>query len=124
MIRAIVCPHVRWAGRPWVVISKTFGEPVNGLSTASLPAWFPRLTGGELQIRHIKIKPFLIQIAVDGESVRRSLKTAPHQFAANRPRRMCRNEQSLSERAGPWRDRTDLPNPSPSKRAGSSGRTD
>ena len=36
---------------------------------------------------------------------------------------MCRNEQE-SERAGPWGDRTDLPNPSPSKRAGSSGRTD
>ena len=28
MIRIIVCPHVRWVGRPWVVISKTFGEPV------------------------------------------------------------------------------------------------
>ena len=73
MIRDIVCPHVRWAGRPWVVISKTLGEPVNGLSTASLPAWFPRLPGGELQIRRIKIHYF-IQIAVDGESVRRSFK--------------------------------------------------
>ena len=31
MIRIIVCPHVRWVGRPWVVISKTPGEPVNGL---------------------------------------------------------------------------------------------
>jgi hypothetical protein len=54
------------------------GEPVNGLSTASLPAWFQRLPGGELQIRHIHNQTFLIQIAVDGESVRRSLKAAPH----------------------------------------------
>ena len=98
MIHDIVCPHVRWAGRPWVVISKTFGEPVNGLSTASLPAWFPRLPGGEQQIRHIKFNPFIfIQIAVDGESVRRRF-SAPHQFAANAQeqialRRMCRNEQ-------------------------------
>lgn len=35
-----------------------------------------RLPGGELQIRHIKIHYF-IQIAVDGESVRRR-KSAPH----------------------------------------------
>ena len=35
-----------------------------------------RLSGGELQIRHIKIHYF-IQIAVDGESVRRR-KSAPH----------------------------------------------
>ena len=45
MIRAIVCPHVRWVGRPWVVISKTLGKPVNGLSAASLPAWFPNAGG-------------------------------------------------------------------------------
>ena len=31
MIHEFVCPHVRWVGRPWVVISKTLGEPVNGL---------------------------------------------------------------------------------------------
>lgn len=48
-----------------------------------------------------------IQIAVDGESVRRS-KPAPHQFAANAPRRMCRNEPSLFERAGPRGDREDF----------------
>ena len=93
MIHDIVCPHVRWAGRPWVVISKTLGEPVNGLSTASLPVWFPRLPGGELQIRHIHNQTFFIQIAVDGESVRHRF-SAPHQFAANAQeqialRRMC-----------------------------------
>lgn len=45
MIHTIVYPHVRWAGLPWVVISKTLGKPVNGLSAASLPAWFPNAGG-------------------------------------------------------------------------------
>ncbi|MFR6535654.1 MAG: hypothetical protein ACLUPM_08005, partial [Oscillibacter sp.] len=77
------------------------------MSTASLPAWFPRLPGGEQQIRHIKFNPFIfIQIAVDGESVRRRF-SAPHQFAANAQeqialRRMCRNEQAYFKGAGTW----------------------
>ena len=38
----------------------------------------PKVAGGEQQIRHIKFNPFIfIQIAVDGESVRRRF-SAPH----------------------------------------------
>lgn len=68
MIRDIVCPHVRWVGRPWVVISKTLGTPASGLETASPPAWFPWVPGGGLQIRHI----IHIQIVARGEAGRRS----------------------------------------------------
>lgn len=105
MIRIIVCPHVRWVGRPWVVISKTLGQPVNGLSTASLPAWFPRLPGGaSSKYGTSKSNLYFIQIVVvDGESVRRST-SAPHQFAANAQkqialRRICQMNQDLKEQA-------------------------
>ena len=68
MIHEFVCPHVRWVGRPWVVISKTLGTPASGLETASPPAWFPWVPGGGLQIRHI----IHIQIVARGEARRRS----------------------------------------------------
>ena len=58
----------------------------------------PKVAGGRAANTAHQIQPFFfIQIAVDGESVRRRF-SAPHQFAANAQeqialRRMCRNEQ-------------------------------
>lgn len=63
----------------------------------------PKVAGGRAANTAHHNQPFyFIQIAVDGESVRRRF-PAPHQFAANAPRRMCRYEHR-PEGAGPWRD--------------------
>ena len=100
MIRAIVLPTRQMGWPTFGCNQQDLGEPVNGLSTASLPAWFPKVAGGA-SCKYGTSKStllFFIQIAVDGESVRRRF-SAPHQFAANAQeqialRRMCRNEQA------------------------------
>ena len=79
MIRAIVCPHVRWVGRPWVGISKTPGEPVNGLKPQACPRGFLRTVIQYKQQTLSKIQT----TAIDGESVRRRGKATPHQFAVH-----------------------------------------
>ena len=67
------------------------------------------LVADVLFLIEIQNQPFyFIQIAVDGESMRRRF-SAPHQFAANAQeqialRRMCRNEQAYFKGAGSWGD--------------------
>ena len=68
MIRAIVCPHVRWVGRPWVGISKTPGEPVNGLKPQACPHGFLRTC---YMSASNKLSQKIQTAAIDGESVRR-----------------------------------------------------
>ncbi|MFR6619804.1 MAG: hypothetical protein ACLVC9_06975 [[Clostridium] leptum] len=92
MIRAIVLP-TRQMGWP------TFGCNQQDLWGASerlvncKPArMVPKVAGGRAANTAHQNQPFyFIQIAVDGESVRRRF-SAPHQFAANRPRANCSKE--------------------------------
>lgn len=119
MIRAIVLP-TRQMGWPTLGCNQQDLWGASERLVNCKPArMVPKVAGGRAANTAHQNQPFyFIQIAVDGESVRRRF-SAPHQFAANAPRRMCRNEQATFKGAGPWGDRTDLPNPSSSKRAGS-----
>ena len=71
-IRTIVCPHVRWVGCLRVVIRKTLRRPVRDLYAADPPAWFPHAPGASN--KYGAAQKSKIQIAVDGESVRRGPK--------------------------------------------------
>ena len=124
MIRAIVLP-TRQMGWPTLGCNQQdLWEASERLVNCKPARMVPKVAGGRAANTAHQNQPFyFIQIAVDGESMRRRF-SAPHQFAANAQeqialRRMCRNEQVYFKGAGPWGDRTDLPSPSSSKRAGS-----
>ena len=110
MIRAIVLP-TRQMGWPTLGCNQQDLWGASERLVNCKPArMVPKVAGGRAANTAHQNQPFyFIQIAVDGESVRRSLKTAPHQFAANAQekialRRMCRNEQAYFKGAGPWGD--------------------
>ena len=79
-----VARHNRPGGRPWVVISKTPGEPVSGCKRTSSPVVFPCVRGASCKYG-TKIKSDDENDAVvDVRSMRRRAEcSAPHPFAVN-----------------------------------------
>ena len=104
MIRAIVLP-TRQMGWPTLGCNQQdLWGASERLVNCKLARMVPKVAGGRAANTAHQNQPFyFIQIAVDGESVRRRF-SAPHQFAVNAPRRMCRNEQATFKGAGPWGD--------------------